>query len=107
MRKLSVILVLLFIIIFVDVAKTADISVDQRNKTFSQSSISLKVGDRLIFNNGDDVVHNITVEDNDGNQDDLGLQKPGEPLAEKFDKAGDYIARCQIHPRMRINIKVE
>jgi plastocyanin len=88
-------------------AGAADVAIDQINKTFSQTTVSIKVGDRVVFKNGDDVTHNITIEDKDGNGDDKGMQKPGEDIAETFTEAGEFTARCQIHPRMKMKITVQ
>lgn len=85
----------------------ADIAIDQVNKTFSQPTLTVKKGDRVLFKNGDDVTHNITILDSEENSNDKGLQKPGETINEVFTTPGDYVARCQIHPKMKMTIKVE
>ena len=54
------------------------IAIDQRGLVFNVSSESLQRGDRLIFNNSDDVTHNIHIfTGDDDDVADLGLQKPG------------------------------
>ncbi|MTJ83044.1 MAG: hypothetical protein F8N37_18830 [Telmatospirillum sp.] len=107
MRKISTASIVVACCAILPSADAADISIDQANKTFSQPSVTVKTGDRLIFKNGDDVTHNITIEDKDGNGDDKGMQKPGEEISEKFDAAGEFTARCQIHPRMKMKITVQ
>lgn len=86
-------------------AQTTD--VDQAEQRFSQSSLRLHVGDRVRFLNQDDVTHNISIVDADGNATDQGLQRPGQAIETAFDKAGRFVVRCSIHPRMRMTIAVD
>ena len=94
--------------IIVAVQAAATISVGQHGLVFTQSSASLAKGDRIIFTNEDDVIHNIHIF-GPGNDDstDLGLQKPGATLTYKFDKAGAYRVRCNIHPSVRMAVTVK
>ena len=85
----------------------ADIHVDQVGKTFDPSEVSIKAGETVFFHNGDDVTHNINIFDADDNPDDKGLQKPGEDIKQTFDKPGAYMARCSIHPKMKMSIDVK
>jgi plastocyanin len=87
--------------------RAASTSVDQSGQQFSEKSLSLKVGDVLVFNNKDDVSHNITVVDDDDDAADLGLQKPGQNLSYTFDKSGRFKVRCSIHPSMKMNVTVK
>jgi plastocyanin len=82
------------------------ITIDQQAQTFSQKSAALKVGDSITFANHDDVTHNIGVFGEDDDGADLGLQKPGEMLTYKFDKAGRFKVRCSIHPSMKMTVTV-
>jgi len=107
MKKKAIVIAALALFSVIGVAQSSDLVVDQVGKVFSKTSLSVKVGDRIVFKNGDDVTHNITVEDEEGNDDDKGMQKPGEDITQKFDKAGSYVVRCQIHPRMKMQVKVE
>jgi plastocyanin len=97
---------LLGIIVAVQAAST--ITVGQHGMVFTQSSASLAKGDRIIFTNEDDVIHNIHIF-GPGNDDstDLGLQKPGATLTYKFDKAGAYMVRCSIHPSVKMAVTVK
>ena len=90
-----------------DLAGAADAHVDQVGKTFDPSELQLKAGDTITFHNSDDVTHNINVFDSDDNPDDKGLQKPGEDIKHTFTKPGEYLARCGIHPKMKMNIEVK
>lgn len=100
-------LVLLAAAQFVLPSFAADIAVDQIGQKFDPNSVTLKVGDTLHFKNGDDVTHNINVIDGDDNADDKGLQKPGQEIAQKFDKPGSYLVKCAIHPKMKMSVEVK
>ena len=85
----------------------ADINVDQAGQKFAPSQLTLKAGDTVNFLNTDDVNHNVTVIDTAGNSDDRGIQKPGTTVPVNFAKPGEYTIRCSVHPRMKMQIKVE
>jgi plastocyanin len=87
--------------------RAATSTIDQVGQRFSEKSIALKRGDAVVFANRDDVTHNITVLDDDDGSVDLGLQKPGQDLAEEFDKAGRFRVRCTIHPSMKMTVNVK
>jgi plastocyanin len=87
--------------------RAATTTIDQRGQTFSEKSVSVSVGDSLIFANHDDVTHNIGVVNDDDDATDLGLEKPGETVTYKFDKAGRFKVRCSIHPSMKMAVKVQ
>ena len=70
--------------------------------------VSLAIGDRLNFTNDDDVIHNIHIFGPGSEENvDLGLQKPGKLLTYKFDKAGAYRVRCNIHPSVKMSVTVK
>jgi plastocyanin len=84
------------------------INVGQHGMVFTQSSASLAKGDRIIFTNEDDVIHNIHIfGPGDDDSTDIGLQKPGATLTYKFDKAGAYMVRCSIHPSVKMAVTVK
>jgi plastocyanin len=87
--------------------RAAGITIDQSGQQFSEKSVALKLGDAMIFANKDDVSHNITVVSEDDDTADLGLQKPGQNLSYKFDKAGRFKVRCSIHPSMKMIVTVK
>ena len=62
----------------------------------------------MVFTNEDDVIHNIHVFGPDNEESkDLGLQRPSVALTYKFDKAGAYRVRCNIHPSMKMAVTVK
>ena len=85
----------------------ASVSIDQSGQQFSEKSLSVATGDSIVFNNRDDVTHNINVINADDDAADLGLQKPGQSLTYKFDKAGRFKIRCSIHPSMKMTVSVK
>ncbi len=88
-------------------AAATDIAIDQVGQKFDPPTTSAKVGDTLKFHNSDDVTHNIQVTDADDDNEDKGLQKPGEEITETFDKSGTYTIHCAIHPRMKMTVEVK
>jgi cytochrome c peroxidase len=94
------------IIVAVQAANT--ITVGQKGLQLTQSSASLTHGDRIVFTNEDDVIHNIHIfGPGPDDSTDLGLQRPGTTLTYKFDKAGAYRVRCNIHPSVRMAVTVK
>jgi plastocyanin len=98
----------LFVAIIGSVQAASTIVVDQRGLVFNMKSAELQRGDRMIYQNSDDVTHNIHVfKDSDDDLADLGLQKPGVKLSYKFDQAGRFTVRCNIHPSMKMVVTVK
>jgi plastocyanin len=97
-----------FVGIIVAVHAATTMTVDQRGLAISQKSASIARGDRIVFTNSDDVIHNIHIfGPGDDDARDLGLQKPGIELSYKFDKAGAYRVRCNIHPSIKMAVTVK
>jgi plastocyanin len=104
-RLCAAVAFLMGIVVAVQAAST--ITVGQHGLQLTQSSASLAKGDRIVFTNEDDVIHNIHIF-GPGNDDstDLGLQKPGAALTYRFDKPGSYRVRCNIHPSVKMTVTV-
>jgi plastocyanin len=104
-RLCAAVAFLMGIVVAVQAAST--ITVGQHGLQLSQSSASLAKGDRIVFTNEDDVIHNIHIF-GPGSDDstDLGLQKPGTALSYRFDKPGSYRVRCNIHPSVKMAVTV-
>jgi len=81
--------------------------IDQVGQKFSQTTLAVVAGDTVHFVNHDDVTHNINVIDADDNAVDKGLQKPGDTIDQLFDKAGKFVVRCSIHPKMKMTVVVK
>lgn len=87
--------------------RAAGPTVDQSGQQFSEKSLTLKVSDTVTFINQDNVTHNVSIVDEDDDTTDLGLQKPGNTLVYKFDKAGRFKVRCSVHPGMKMSVTVK
>jgi plastocyanin len=92
----------------VAMASAKTMSIVQRGLALSPSSATLSKGDQLSFTNDDDVIHNIHIFGPGADDSvDLGLQKPGKNLTYKFEKAGSYRVRCNIHPSVKMSVVVK
>ena len=100
-------LVAVAVLLLASPATAAEVNVDQAGQKFAPSQVTLKAGDTVNFLNSDDVNHNVTVIDSAGNADDRGIQNPGTTVPVKFAAPGEYTIRCSVHPRMKMQIKVE
>jgi plastocyanin len=87
------------------VAFAMERSIGQKGKTFSESAITIKKGDVVMFVNDDTVTHNI-MSTNPGNEFNIGAQAPGVSTPVTFEIAGEFTIFCAIHPRMKLIVKV-
>lgn len=88
-------------------AEAAVSNIDQVGQQFSKKSLSVHVGDKVLYQNGDDAIHNVNIIDAADLTRDMGLQKPGEQIEVLFDKAGKFTVRCSIHPKMKMTVTAE
>jgi cytochrome c peroxidase len=105
-RLAIAIAILLGFVVAVPAATT--MTIIQRGLALNPTSATISRGDRLEFTNDDDVIHNIHIIGPGGDDSvDLGLQKPGKHLTYKFDRAGAYRVRCNIHPSVKMSVQVK
>jgi plastocyanin len=83
----------------------ADHVVNQQDRHFSQTEITIKVGDTISFKNDDEVTHNV-FSTTPGMEFDLHRQAPGASSTIPFGKVGDAEVDCSIHPRMKLLVHV-
>jgi plastocyanin len=84
----------------------ADVVVDQKDRKFSQAEVTIKPGDSIVFQNSDDVAHNVfSVTPN--LEFEIHRQAPGEKSKIAFPKEGVVEVRCSIHPRMKMLVTVK
>jgi plastocyanin len=83
-----------------------DVVVDQKNKTFIPHSVTLNVGDNLVFKNSDDFAHNAYTDD-EANEFDIGMQPPGVVKKVKMKAPGKFDVECAIHPNMLLEVTVK
>lgn len=79
--------------------------VAQKNKAFSITELTVRIGDVVSFLNNDPFFHNI-FSLSDAATFDLGSYPDGESRAFTFDEAGVVEIECAIHPRMKMKITV-
>jgi len=80
--------------------------ISQKDKMFSVSEISVKVGETVEFVNNDTVAHNV-FSSTPGNEFNVKTQPPGASSPVTFDHEGTVEVRCAIHPKMKMKITVE
>lgn len=87
-------------------AGASDHTVHQKGRVFSMETLTVGRGEPVEFLNDDTVPHNVMSLTPD-NAFDLGSQMPGMATPVSFDKAGDVLVICAIHPRMHMIIHVD
>jgi cytochrome c peroxidase len=86
-------------------AAIAATAISQKDKTFSQESVTVKAGEKIKFVNDDTVTHNLTVKTPGGTARPGVQEKPGDEIELAFDEAGTYEVRCLIHPKMKMSVE--
>ena len=79
--------------------------VRQEDKAFSAEKIHIRPGEKVIFQNLDDITHNI-FSASKGNEFNINVQKPGGSTGVTFWNEGEVDVRCAIHPKMKMTIIV-
>lgn len=87
------------------VALAAEHTIGQKGKVFSDTSLKIKRGDTVVFVNDDNVAHNV-LSNTPGNQFNLGAIGPGNSTPVTFDKSGEVLIVCAIHPTMKMTVTV-
>lgn len=80
--------------------------IDQKDKTFIPHSINAVVGDTITFKNSDTFAHNAYTDD-EGNEFDIGMQKPGNDITVPIKAKGKFNVECAIHPNMLLEVNVK
>jgi plastocyanin len=62
-------------------------TIKQEDRAFSQTEITVKPGDSLVFTNSDSVTHNVFSKST-ANAFDIRVQKPGEATKIEFKQTG-------------------
>lgn len=87
-------------------AQAETLTVDQKDKAFSKSRVTVKVGDSVAFRNSDSFFHNV-FSLSDAKSFDLGSYPQGQSKAVTFEKAGNVDVECAIHPGMKMTVEVK
>jgi plastocyanin len=82
-------------------AEEAKVTID--NFTFSPATLSVKAGTTIVFLNHDDLPHNVV--DANGVFRSKALDTD-ETFARVFDKPGEFVYFCGLHPQMQGKIIV-
>ena len=80
--------------------------ITQSKRAFSQTDITIKVGDSITFHNADDVTHNV-FSVSPGMEFDIRRQAPGGSSKISFNHEGVAEVRCSIHPKMKLMVNVK
>lgn len=83
-----------------------DFEVTQKDKKFSQKTLTVKVGDAISFKNEDAFAHNV-FSLSDVKTFDLGSYPQGQAKKVVFDKPGKAEIECAIHPDMTMVVEVQ
>ena len=86
-------------------AVAAERAIEQKNREFSQTELTIHPGDVVVFKNSDEVAHNV-FSISKGMEFDIRRQAPGGSSAVPFKNTGEAEVRCSIHPKMKLIIKV-
>jgi plastocyanin len=86
------------------------VTILQQGKQFSQDSVTVRIGDTLVFQNAEkDISHNV-YSISPGNEFELKTQKPGTrtPIVidTKGHHEGEMLVECAIHPKMKLKVKI-
>jgi plastocyanin len=83
------------------------IVVSQKGREFNPGEISIARGETIqILNDDGDLLHHAYI-DSKRFSFDSGDQQPGSKTNILFPETGDYIVRCAIHPKMKLNVHVK
>lgn len=77
----------------------------QQDIAFAPRTVTIKVGQQILFRNKDPFGHNV-FSPSMGGVFDIGLQEPGTETPVAFSTPGEFIVQCRIHPKMRAKVTV-
>ena len=80
--------------------------VTQVGRAFSVREVRLRRGDVVRFSNADEFIHQIYVRSPTFSFAS-SEQEPGTNVDVRFPTPGSFEVRCEIHPRMLLNVSVE
>lgn len=77
----------------------------QEAKRFEFEKVKIKPGDKIVFQNHDEITHNI-YSSTKGSEFNINIQRPGASTGVTFWNEGEVEVRCAIHPKMKTIISV-
>jgi plastocyanin len=78
-------------------------TIDIRGFKYAPGNLQVPVGARITWKNFDGAPHTATAKDKSWNTGDISK---GQEKTLTFDKVGDYLYYCTIHPTMKARIQV-
>lgn len=87
-------------------AAAAEHEITQKDRAFSQTELTIKMGDSIVFKNLDEVTHNV-FSVSPGMEFDIRRQAPGQSSSIAFQREGVAEIRCSIHPKMKLIVTVK
>jgi plastocyanin len=81
----------------------AETTITIDNFAFAPAKVAVKAGTKVVFVNHDDIPHTIVLADGKVRSRALDTD---ESFAYVFDKPGDFIYFCGLHPHMKGEIEV-
>lgn len=81
-------------------------TINQKDRAFSKTDITIKLGDFIGFKNTDDVTYNV-FSVSPGMEFDIRRQAPGGSSQVQFRKEGVAEVRCSSHPKMKLIVTVK
>jgi plastocyanin len=82
------------------------LTVTQIDRTFRPNKVTISAGAALLIKNDDRIAHHIYV-DSDDMSYDSDEQQSGESVRLPFEKKGQFLVLCAIHPRMSLEVTVK
>ncbi|WP_017932207.1 cupredoxin domain-containing protein [Robiginitomaculum antarcticum] len=80
--------------------------ISQKNRSYAPGQITINKGDTLKIVNDDIFLHHTYI-DSGGMSYDSGGMEQGEIRNITFDEAGNYLIKCDIHPKMKLDVTVQ
>lgn len=90
----------------VNSSQTHTVTVSQRGRSFDPDEITIQAGDTVMVINDDQFLHHAYI-DSPTMQYDSKSQPIGSRIDIVFDHSGEFVVRCDIHPKMRLDVTVE
>jgi plastocyanin len=104
-RRIAVRAALLIAILPLAALDQSGVVVEQLNRAFTRSSVTILKGSNIRFSNVDEFDHEVYVDSPNFNYDSYE-QSPGETAVVTFTSAGTFEVRCHIHPKMHLHVEV-
>lgn len=84
----------------------APVVVNQVRRAFSVHDLHIRRGETIRFNNIDEFLHQLYIS-SPSFKYSSSEQAPGQAVDIAFPTAGNFDVKCEIHPKMSMNVVVE